>query len=357
MTGALVGLATRLPMGRVVHRSPEAGERGPGPPRVPRPHANLHGRDLRSPSHPAGPTPKGSQRRRPSPTALPRLPNYHVHRVDPWYRASASAFFAPMPARSVSPIRTCSPEDRPPHGPLPRLRTDPLRTGTRCRTLEWLRRPRGAKGCRARPTRGLSGSALTMSEPDRTIRVDRLSIDLGGRGPRAPGPGPHGGLARRLPGRSGSWARGDGRGLPRPAAQPEPRRGAEGPPARPEEPHLSQPIRGRGLVGGQAQPPEHRPHLQPRRLRGPPVHRDGVRPGDEPPRISPPQGPARPPPGALDHAAGRRGRRRRGRGGAGPPRHQARKPATDQEGAGQGRRLRPLPRTWTTTATTSPSPA
>ena len=51
-------------------------------------------------------------------------------------------------------------------------------------------------------------------------------------------------------------------------------------------PTYLRPLRGRGVVGGQAQSPEHRPHLHAWQLRRTPVHRDGVCPGDEPARVS-----------------------------------------------------------------------
>ncbi len=93
----------------------------------------------------------------------------------------------------------------------------------------------------------------------------------------------------------------------------------------------------------QAEPSQHRPHLHARRSGRPQVHRHGVRPGHQPARVSRSQGRARTASGPLHHEANRPGRGRRRRGGIDPPRHQARKPAPDPQGPGQGRGLRALP--------------
>ena len=90
-------------------------------------------------------------------------------------------------------------------------------------------------------------------------------------------------------------------------------------------------LRTRGDGGRQAQSSEYRPRLHVRLRRPDQLHRDGVRPGDEPEGIHHQEGCARSSAGVFDHEADRSGDRRGRRGRAGPPRRQAREHLDDQE--------------------------
>ena len=103
-------------------------------------------------------------------------------------------------------------------------------------------------------------------------------------------------------------------------------------------------LRTRSDGGRQAQSSQYRPRLYIRLRRPDQLHRDGVRPGDEPEGVHHQEGRARSAAGVFDHAADRSGDRRGRRGWPGPPRCQARKHLDDEERAGEGRRFRAVPR-------------
>ena len=118
-----------------------------------------------------------------------------------------------------------------------------------------------------------------------------------------------------------------------PAARPRPERRRE----------RARTLQARGAGCRQPPSPEHRRDLRVRGGRGLRLHRDGVRPGPEPPR--PPRG--RLPAGAEDVPRDPRSAPRRPRVLAfarrHPPRHQAGQPPDQRDGGGEDQRLRHRP--------------